>query len=44
MLVMGVAPSIWLSTLEKTAPPALRKVTFMHVTSADIDLQGEAQR
>ena len=44
MLVMGVAPSIWLSTIEKAIPRPAPKIMFMPASSIPMDLQRQVQR
>jgi len=44
MLVMGLAPTLWLSTIEKAVQPVHKIVTVQPETATHIFLQGEAQR
>jgi NADH-quinone oxidoreductase subunit M len=44
MLVMGLAPALWLGTIEKAVQPAYRIVAMPHEIHTHIILQGEAQR
>jgi NADH-quinone oxidoreductase subunit M len=44
MLVMGLTPSIWISTIEKAAQPVNRIVNLQPVSATHYELQGEVQR